>query len=60
MVDVVSVDHPIEVMASVFWPPFYPLVDNKIVKDQIKDSVQQNSEGDGKQKGIFKMNRIHK
>jgi hypothetical protein len=43
MVDVVRMDHPLEVAAPLRRPPSNPLVDNDIMKDQIKNSVAENS-----------------
>lgn len=46
VVNIMRMDHPLQVGASFFRHPFYPLVDDNIVKHDIKEPITEDPQSD--------------
>jgi len=60
MVDIVGIYHSIEVAGPVFGSPFYSLMHDKIMENQIEQSIKKNAQSNRKQIWISVMNGKHK
>lgn len=60
VMNIMGIDHPVEVSRTPGRPPPDALMHNKIMEKQVKKPVQQYSECNGKYPGITEMYSIHK
>jgi hypothetical protein len=44
MVNIMGVDHTIQVRAFIFWHPFYPLMNNDVVENEVKYAVAKDTD----------------
>jgi hypothetical protein len=52
MVDIVGVNHALQIPASPRWPPGNPLVNNDVMEDEVEDSVAQDAQPASDEIGI--------
>jgi len=47
VMDVVCMDHPLQVLAAIGWLPPYALMDNDVMKYNVEQSIAENSDANG-------------
>lgn len=47
VMDVVCMDHPLQVLAAISWLPPYALMDNDVMKYNVEQSIAENSDANG-------------